>query len=173
MKNLFIVAATLLMSVSTLAHMPTENDSWQTIKKHFSRVIVAEPSVKLDNGPMTSAFFVCKEGESLKTLKPLTKCVQWSRNTGNRDRDNRRCLQEVKYFGYAAIEGTRERCTKWKTVRRGDDNERVCVAYEDYNYSLPLSHEVNVYAIERGGRDNDDRRGRKLFTKTLSIEDCE
>lgn len=171
MKNLFIVAAALLMSATSMAHndLSASND-WSTIRKHFSKVDVAEPSVKLDNGPMTSAFFVCKEGNSLKTLKALKKCVKWSRSN-NRDRDTRRCLEEVKYFGYAAIEGTRERCTKWRTIRRGDDNERVCVAYEDYNYSLPLSHEVSVYKVVR--RHGDDERGRKLFTKTLSIEDCE
>jgi hypothetical protein len=174
MKNILIVAAAFLMTVSSMAHrVPTESDTWSKIRSHYATVEVAEPSVKLDNGPMTSAFFVCKEGEQLRTLKQLTKCVKWSRHTGNRDRDNRRCLEELNYFGYAAIEGTRERCVKWRTIRHGDDNERVCVAYEDYNYSLPLSHEVSVYAKTRGGRDRDERRGRKLFTKTLSIEDCE
>ena len=66
---------------------------------------------------MTSAFFVCKEGDHLKTLKKLSKCVKWSRSIGNRDRNIRRCLEKVRYFGIASIEGTRERCTKWKMTR--------------------------------------------------------
>jgi len=173
MKKLLILAATLLMTASASAHMPSASDSWDTIRGHFARVIVDEPSVKLDGGPMTSAFFVCKDGAELRTLKKLTKCVKWSRQSGNRDRDNRVCLEEVKYFGTAAIEGQNERCVKWRTVRRNGDRERICTAYESYDYTLALSHNVDVFKIKRGGRDNDNRRGRKLFTKTLSIEDCE
>ena len=169
MKNLFIVAAVLFMSATASAHNLSASSDWSTIKSHFSKVIVEEPSVKLDHGPMTSAFFVCKAGDSLRTKKQLKKCVKWSLSN-NRDRDNRRCLEEVKYFGYAAIEGTSERCTKWRNV--GSDHDRVCVAYETYSYTLPLSHEVNVFSLKRGG-NRDNRRGRKLFTKTLSIEDCE
>jgi hypothetical protein len=172
MKNLIIVAAALVMSASVSAHDLSASSSWSTILSHFAKVIVDKPSVKLDNGPMTSAFFVCKEGDSLRTKKQLTKCVKWDR-IGSRDNDRRVCVEETKYFGYAAINGTRERCSQWRTVRRGDDRERICVAYEDVDYTLPLSHQVDVYALTRGGRDNDDRRGRKLFTKTLSIEDCE
>lgn len=172
MKKLLILAATLLVTASASAHMPTASDSWDTIRGHFAKVIVDEPSVKLDGGPMTSAFFVCKDGDQLRTLKKISKCVKWE-TRGNRDNDRRVCVQEVKYFGTAAIEGQRERCVSWRTVRRGDDRERICTAYESYDYTLPLSHDVDVFKLVRGGRDNDDRRGRKLFTKTLSIEDCE
>ncbi|OUR98463.1 hypothetical protein A9Q84_03370 [Halobacteriovorax marinus] len=174
MKTLLILVATLLVSATASAHMPTESDSWKTIRKHYSKVIVDEPSVKLDGGPMTSAFFVCKSGDVLRTLKKLTKCVKWdNRRGGNRDNDRRVCVEEVKYFGTAVIEGQRERCVSWRTIRRGDDRERICTGYESYDYTLALSHNVDVFRMERGGRDNDNRRGRKLFTKTLSIEDCE
>ena len=172
MKNLIIVAAALVMSVSASAHDLSASSSWSTILSHFNKVTVDQPSVKLDNGPMTSAFFVCKEGDSLKTKKQLTKCVRWERRGGG-DNDRRVCVEETKYFGYAAIEGTRKRCSQWRIIRGGDDRRRVCVAYEDVDYTLPLSHNVDVYAVERRGRDRDDRRGRKLFTKTLSIQDCE
>lgn len=172
MKNLLIVLASVLMAGSAFAHMPTESDSWSTIKKHFAKVTVKEPSVKLDNGPMTSAFFVCKEGSQLKTLKKLTKCVSWERRGGS-DNDRRVCTEEVKYFGYAAIDGTRERCTNYRRVGGRDNDRRVCTNYETYSYTLPLSHEVSVYRKARGNRDNNNRLGRKLFTKTLSIQDCE
>lgn len=159
------------MAEGALAHTPTQSDSWSTIKKHFSKVVIKEPSVKLDNGPMTSAFFVCKEGDQLRTLKKLTKCVSY-RNVGNRDRDRRVCTEEVEYFGYAAIEGTRERCVSYRRVGNRDNDRRVCTDYETYNYTLPLSHEVAVYKAPRRNRDHN-RLGRKLFTKTLSIQDCE
>lgn len=159
------------MATSALAHTPSKSDSWSTIKKHFSKVVVQEPSVKLDNGPMTSAFFVCKEGSQLKTLKKITKCVAYSR-VGGGDNDRRVCTEEVKYFGYAAIDGTRERCTNYRRVGNRDNNRRVCTDYETYSYTLPLSHEVSVFKAPRNNRDNN-RLGRKLFTKTLSIQDCE
>lgn len=171
MKTLLIAVASLLMASTAMAHMPTESDSWSTIRKHFSRVVVKEPSVKLDNGPMTSAFFVCKEGNQLRTLKKLTKCVNW-RRVGGGDNDRRVCTEEVSYFGYAAIEGTRERCVKYRRIGNRDNDHRVCTQYETYNYTLPLSHEVAVHKAPMGNRDNN-REGRKLFTKTLSIQDCE
>ncbi|GEM_PF-3306128 len=170
MKKLFILAA-IVMASSVSAHTPTASDSWSTIKKHFTKVTFKEPSVKLDNGPMTSAFFVCKEGEVLKTKKAISKCVEWGRTYGSNDR--RECKREVDYYGVAAIEGTRERCTKWERRGSRDNGHRVCVSYETYNYTLPLSHDVDVHAIKRGGSDRSDRTGRKLFTKTYSIEDCE
>jgi hypothetical protein len=170
MKKLFTIAAAVLMTASVSAHTPTASDSWSTIKKHFSKVTFKAPSVKLDNGPMTSAFFVCKEGDVLKTKKTISKCVEWSRSRGG-DRD-RVCTRTVDYYGVAAIEGTRERCTKWTRIGSRDNGRRVCEAYETYAYTLPLSHDVDVHAISRGGRDRDDRVGRKLFTKTLSIENC-
>ena len=168
MKKLFILAAAVLMTASVSAHTPTASDSWSTIKKHFTKVTFKEPSVKLDNGPMTSAFFVCKDGDVLKTKKTISKCVAWTRGGGDRDRV---CTREVEYYGVAAIEGTRERCTKWR--RQGRDGDRVCVAYETYDYTLALSRDIDVHAVKRGNRDRNDRMGRKLFTKTLSIEDCE
>lgn len=171
MKTLLIAVASLLMASSAMAHTPTQSDSWSTIKKHFSKVVVKEPSVKLDNGPMTSAFFVCKEGNQLRTLKKLTKCVNW-RRVGGGDNDRRVCTEEVSYFGYAAIEGTRERCTNYRRVGGSDNDRRVCTNYETYNYTLKLSHEVAVHKAPRNNRDHD-RMGRKLFTKTLSIQDCE
>ena len=171
MKKLLIALVTLLNATSAMAHMPTKSDSWSTIKKHFAKVKIVEPSVKLDNGPMTPAFFICKVGDQLKTLKKLTKCVSW-RNVGNRDRDRRVCTEEVEYFGYAAIEGTRERCVKYRRIGNRDRDRRVCVQYETYDYTLPLSHEVAVHKQSNRNRDNN-RLGRKLFTKTLSIEDCE
>lgn len=171
MKKLFILAAAVIMTASASAHTPTASDSWSTIKNHFTKVTFKEPSVKLDNGPMTSAFFVCKEGDVLKTKKTISKCVEWSRSRGG-DRD-RVCTREVEYYGVAAIEGSRERCAKWERRGSRDNGHRVCVAYETYNYTLPLSHDIDVHAVKRGNRDRNDRMGRKLFTKTLSIEDCE
>uniref|UniRef100_UPI003563AB59 hypothetical protein n=1 Tax=Halobacteriovorax sp. TaxID=2020862 RepID=UPI003563AB59 len=104
-----------------------------------------------------------------RTKKTISKCVAWSRGGGDRDRV---CTREVEYYGVAAIEGTRERCTKWR--RQGREGDRICVAYETYNYTLPLSHEVDVHRTTRSnGSDRDERFGRKLFTKTLSIQDCE
>ncbi len=159
------------MTASASAHMPTASDSWETIKNHFTKVTFKAPSVKLDNGPMTSAFFVCKDGDVLKTKKTISKCVAWTRGGGDRDRV---CTRTVDYYGVAAIEGTRERCTKWGYEGSRRDGNRVCEAYETYNYTLPLSHEVDVHRVSRsGGSDRDDRIGRKLFTKTLSIEDCQ
>ncbi|ATH07059.1 hypothetical protein BIY24_03640 [Halobacteriovorax marinus] len=172
MKKLFILAASIIMTASASAHMPTASDSWSTIKKHFTKVTFQEPSVKLDNGPMTSAFFVCKDGDVLKTKKAISKCVEWDWR-GSRREGDRVCTREVEYYGVAAIEGTRERCAKWDWRGSRREGDRVCVAYETYNYTLPLSHEIDVHRVTRSGRDRDDRVGRKLFTKTLSIEDCE
>lgn len=168
MKKLVLaLVLTATAQAGLFGAMPTENSTWSEIRNDFARVVFNEPSVKLDNGPMTSAFFVCKDGDVLRTKKQLDKCVDWTRR-----RDDRVCTEYKKYWGIAAIEGTRTRCTKWERSR---DKDSICVAWEDYNYTLPLSHEINIHKRRHvgGDRDRSAEFGRKLFTKTLHIEDCE
>jgi len=170
MKTLVILAVTLFATAQ--AARVNVNSSWDEIKRNFVTVTFQTPSVKLDNGPMTGAFDVCKDGDVLRTKKFFTRCVKWERR-GGRDNDRRVCVQEEKYTGYAAINGTRTRCAEWRRIGGRDNDRRVCVRHEQYDYTLPLSWNVDVYKVRRGGRDRDDRRGRKLFTKRLSIADCE
>ncbi len=167
MKTLFILVATLLVTASASAHTPTASDSWDTIRSHYNRVEVDEPSVRLDVGALTtSAFFVCIDGNQLRTLKKFTRCLEWS-NDDDED-SSRRCRREQKYYGTAAIESTRQRCVDWTEVDSGDSTETICTEYEDYSYTQPLTFNVNVYRES----DGDEYRGRKLFTKTLTLKDC-
>lgn len=168
MKKLFMMVAALMMTVSASAHTPKESDSWSTIKKHYSRVIYKIPTISTDNAGVVSAFSVCKEGDYLRTKDMLTRCVDWRRTGGD---GQRVCDESEQFYGIAAIEGTKERCTKWR--HRGKDRERLCFKYETYHYSLPLSFEIDVHRKNGTGKDRDESFGRKLFTKTLSIEDCE
>lgn len=167
MKTLLILAATFLVTVTASAHTPSASDSWDTIRTHYNSVEVDEPSLRLDVGAMTtSAFFVCIDGNQLRTLKKFTRCLEWS--SDDNDDSGRYCEREQKYYGTAAIETTRERCVSWEEVNSGDSTESICTGYQDYTYTHPLSYKVNVY---RDSND-DERRGRKLFTKILTIKDC-
>lgn len=166
MKFFLILVAPFLLMTSASAHNPTESDSWTTIRNHFTNVVeVDEPSIKLDAGPLTSAFFVCVDGEQLRTIKKFTRCINGSTDD---DGTSAICFEEEKYYGKAVIKGTREQCISWETVDSGDDTETICTDYQDTDYTIPLSHDVDVYKA----RSDDEIRGIKLFTKTLSIENC-
>ncbi len=166
MKALLILVSTLLVTVSASAYTPSVSDSWDTIRSNYD-VEVDEPSVRLDVGALTtSAFFVCKDDDQLRTLKKFTRCLEWSHDD---DEDpSSFCLEEQKYYGTAAIEATRQRCVSWRDVDSGDSVESICTQYENYTYTQPLSFDVDVYADSQ-----DDYRGPKLFTKKLTIKDCE
>lgn len=166
MKTLLILVATFLVSATASAHTPTASDSWDTIRSHYNKVEVDEPSLRLDVGAFTtSAFFVCIDGDQLRTLKKFTKCLEWSDDD---DDSSRWCLREKKYYGTAKIQSTRERCTAWEDIDSGDSTETICTEYQQYTYTHPLSYDVDVYREN----DEDEYRGRKLFTKKLIIKDC-
>jgi hypothetical protein len=169
MKSLLILAAMVFVSGSAMAWTPTASDSWDTIRTAYNRVEVDEPSVRLDVGALTtSAFFVCIDGPQLRTLKKFTRCLDWSDNDD--DDSSRYCRNTQEYYGTAEIVSTRQRCIDWEEVSgSGDDTEMICVEYASYTYKQPLSFEVDVYS--ESGSDED--RGKKLFTKNLTIPHCE
>ena len=161
MKTLLVVAS-MLLAFSANAGLPSSSDSWSSIKNNH-RVDVAMPSVMLDNAGAAAADFMCVAGDVVRTKKMIKTCNKWKRT-----RDNDRCIGYKHFYGIAKIDSTRTKCVQWK--RRGGDRDDVCMRYETYDYTLPLSFNVKVYKMTRA---RNDRRGRVLFTKTLNISDCE
>lgn len=170
MKKLITLVAALFITSTALADfpsifdgMPTQDDSWDTIRGEYTRVIFDQPALNLDNGGAISVFFGCVEGDTIRTKKMIKKCVAWERRG-----DDIVCSDYEHFYGVASIVSERERCLKWS---HNKDN-RYCLEYETYTYTHPLSYDINVHRTARGNK-HENKKGRFLFTKNYTIEACQ
>ncbi|MFG1500989.1 hypothetical protein ABMA70_12345 [Halobacteriovorax sp. XZX-3] len=168
MKKLITFIAALFVTTSVFAGMPNENDSWETIKDNFMKVTFNEPALNLDNGGAISVFFGCIDGDTIRTKKMLKRCVEWQHRGGDRDSI---CTAYTSFYGRAEIVTERERCVRWSLQGRRDGRD-ICLEYETYSYTHPLSYDIDVHKTLHGRR-HDNKLGRKLFTKNYTIEACE
>lgn len=160
----------LLTSFASLAagggssYLPSVDNTWEEIENdYYYRLMIGYPTISLDNGGHANVGSVCFDGVKLRTLKKLSKCVEYSRPR----RGQRECVQRAYYTGVAEINGTRTRCAEWNHLGRG---ERECARYEDVSYSIPLENEVPVYQkiVGRG-----EVELKLLFHKTHNIPSCQ
>ncbi|MCB0365298.1 MAG: hypothetical protein H6624_07465 [Bdellovibrionaceae bacterium] len=169
MKTLMALVA-LLVGIGSLnaqaARLPDKDASWEVLQKDH-RVIFELPQLRLESWYMRASS-VCVEGDNLRSIRKMTECAVW------RDRgDERYCEEEMEKYVYRPISGTRTVCVEYRNRRDNED----CIRYEDIEYTIPLSYEIEVYRRVAGGRDSDDldrsRMYRPLFEKTFTIPACQ
>lgn len=168
MKSMMALVAFLVGLGSLTAQasrLPDKDASWEILMKD-NRVIFEMPQLRLESWYMRASS-VCVEGDLLRSQRKMTECAVW------RDRgDERFCEQEVDKYVYRPISGTRTVCVEYRNRRDMDD----CLRYEEVEYTIPLSYEIEVYRRVPGGRDSDDidrsRMFRPLFEKTFTIPAC-
>ena len=166
MKKLLLLLFVLTSASVFAGNMPTVDSSWEEIRTSRNRVIFELPQYNLSHGWYMRAGSVCIDGEDLRSIKKVQKCVRWS---GGR---NERCLEFKEIYPSMKIEGTRNTCTRWS----GGRNDR-CTRYEEIPYKITTEFNVKVYRRRSGGRDGDDydasSRFKPLFGKMFSIPQCD
>ncbi len=178
MKGLF-AALSLCLLVSSIEagfwskfrakEMPTKNSSWSTIKKD-SRLSFDEPSVRMEKGGgfNTSVFFLCQNGDRLRTIKKVSTCIEWD---GRISDDEPICVKRKRVFASTKIETTRSQCVEYK---EGGDNSGDCIRYAQLPTTIPTNYLIPVYKLKSMNPDRDLRRARGTiqFKKSFRIPHC-
>jgi len=157
MKILLLIFLSL-SAISVQAKLD-EDSSWKKIRSS-NRVYVDSPVIWIRTTQF-NIFDLCHTDDHIRPLKNAVRkvCTRW-RHTRNDDV----CLKYKKVLFQTSINYSGQRCTRHS---RND-----CRRYEDYEDSHALEYDIDVYRLRLNGRDGLSQ-GRKLFTKSFTMPDCD
>ncbi|MDP7319282.1 MAG: hypothetical protein QF441_01675 [Bacteriovoracaceae bacterium] len=171
-----MTALTLFMGLSFTALAASDADqmSWDEIFSN-EELEIDMPTVRMTHGPVTTIDQLCLEGDRLRTKKQFTRYIP-TRPDFPRSNDERSPRYRTeKFWGYASLTQTYTVCVPRDRERIGSDQQMRCAYEYEESYQVPLeytgSEAIPVYKIRNYDRDNE-RRGRKLFSKDYYVPNC-
>lgn len=169
--KLLTIAAALLMSLNLFAAV-NKYSSWADIDAAYEVQIDSSTSTEVVDGVSVSVFNLCKAGNKLRTVQPVTYCSRYDVKyvCGN---GSRVCKGEQKQKVVTCAESVtrhliggdyKKKCVKRKKMGGGEPAK--CVAYEIVEKVVPSFYNIDVLHT-RGDRKHDT-----AFTKTYELPQC-
>lgn len=169
---LLCILSSLCAQFSWASHMPTENDSWETILAS-KLVNVRDPNVQLHHehgGLNTSVFNVCVDQDELKLESRVKKvCVRKSRPSRQMPAE---CVEYAIVEPASPIAFLKSVCTQWER-HYPKDPVRHCVNWENrhIDYREPIEIAVSKLISDKPAIP-PHRPGPVIFSKAYQIPSC-
>lgn len=169
--KLLTIAATLLMSVNLFAAVG-EYSSWEAIDAAYEVQIDSLTSTEVVDGVSVSVFNLCKAGNKLRTVQPITYCARFDvkfvcANGSNvcKGAEKQKVVTCAESVTRHLLGGNyKKQCIK--RVKMGGGEPAKCVAYEVVERQVPSSYNIDVLHT-RGDRKHDT-----AFTKSYDLPQC-
>ena len=151
--------AIIALFAATTASAYTVDTPWETLQND-PRIQIDAPTVFM--GSAVDYMFTCKDGNNLRTIKPVKQCE--TIYVGHNDRPVTTC-KGAKYYS-TPINYTR---TSWDCdyVGGGNNSQRVCKD-KVISGTYPLTVMVKVSKVMGGKND----RVEFLFNKAYTVQNC-
>ncbi|MCH2535450.1 MAG: hypothetical protein MK008_13480 [Bdellovibrionales bacterium] len=169
--KLLTIAAALLMSVNLFAAV-NKYSSWSDIDAAYNVQIDSMTSTEAVDGVSVSVFNLCKAGNKLRTVQPVTYCARFDVKFVC-ENGSKFCKGENKQKVVTCAESvtrhliggdSKKKCVK--RVKMGGGEPAKCVAYEIVERQVPSAYNIDVLYT------TGDRKHDTAFTKTYELPQC-
>ena len=169
--KLLTIAAALLMSVNLFAAV-NKYSSWSEIDAAYNVQIDSMTSTEVVDGVSVSVFNLCKAGNKLRTVQPVTYCARFDVKYVCENGSSVCGIEQKEKVVTCAESVTRhliggdvaKKCVKRKKMGGGEPAK--CVAYELVERQTPSAYNIDVLYT------TGDRKHDTAFTKAYALPQC-